>query len=634
MMVVVAFWTTIASAQDAGSSLAPGESARLYGALPANGRLDLSPDGRYLAREVVHDGRHVLRIDDLEGGGAKLWKPADGASLGRFAWTGDGTLLVVSEKLAVSRRRSRDPRAGRSKLYYAFFQEQRPQVLTPDARPVARMTFRRLGQIKAFSLLSEPELTSGALPVFVDTENAGRYGEVFRPAVVDLSTGHAAFGAPPVEARGFYSYWGSPDGGTQLARHADEAGAVRYYLRHAEGRWQGLPRSALEGMDVLAVVGPDRILVRVPEKGVFAYDPVSASRGEAIYEGSATGLVWSDDRRSVVGVWTRSGVVFLDERAETAHREATAALGSPARPVDASHDGRVRIIATGGAEPTTYHLLRDGTVVDSFPTYPQIAARSPALVRTLSYAARDGLTIEAFLSAPPNADPADLPLLVMPHGGPATHDTADFDAWREHFVAIGFAVFQPNFRGSTGYGDAFRDAGRRGWGTSMQADIVDGVRHLAANGLADEARAVILGASYGGYAALMGTLDETPYRCAVAINGVSDLLGMIGAEQTGTAFAYWTDHIGYGALDDTELMRRSPLRRTGEIDVPVLLIHAVLDTTVLKGQSAAMERALREAGGEVEAIYLDESDHYLPVQTERIRALSEAATFLKACVAD
>jgi dipeptidyl aminopeptidase/acylaminoacyl peptidase len=143
----------------------------------------------------------------------------------------------------------------------------------------------------------------------------------------------------------------------------------------------------------------------------------------------------------------------------------------------------------------------------------------PLEVRRINYAAADGMQIPAYLTLPRGREPKNLPLIVLPHGGPAARDTADFDWWSQALADQGYAVLRPNYRGSV-LGERFLAAGFGEWGRKMQTDLSDGVRFLAKEGIADPSRVCIVGASCGGYAALAGvTLDPGVYRCAVSEPG-------------------------------------------------------------------------------------------------------------------
>ncbi|OYU15427.1 MAG: peptidase S9 [Alphaproteobacteria bacterium PA4] len=273
--------------------------------------------------------------------------------------------------------------------------------------------------------------------------------------------------------------------------------------------------------------------------------------------------------------------------------------------------------------------------------YPGIPADAVNTVVPFRYKAADGLEIPAYLTLPPGikdmAAARKLPLVVFPHGGPEDHDTPGFDWWAQAMASRGYAVLQPQFRGSTGFGAAHREAGFGEWGRKMQTDLSDGVRKLAADGQIDPARVCIVGASYGGYAALAGpTLDPGIYRCAAAVAGVSDLRRMLQSEisdQNGSrkndTLRYWQRFMGAKSSDDPALDAISPARLAARVKVPVLLVHGKDDTVVRFDQSTTMERALRQAGAQVELVTLPGEDHYLSRPATRIAMLNAVVTFIE-----
>jgi dipeptidyl aminopeptidase/acylaminoacyl peptidase len=194
-------------------------------------------------------------------------------------------------------------------------------------------------------------------------------------------------------------------------------------------------------------------------------------------------------------------------------------------------------------------------------------------------------------------------------------------------------VLRPQFRGSTGFGDAFRRAGYRQWGARMQDDVTDGVKAMIADGIADAHRICIVGGSYGGYAALAGAaLTPDLYRCAISVNGVADLPAMIGwvKAQNGAesdSLAYWISNIG--SPFDRQVIARSPVNGADRIRIPVLLMHGVDDTVVPIGQSESMARALAAAGRPFEFIRLPGEDHWLSRSETRLRVLTEIEAFIK-----
>jgi dipeptidyl aminopeptidase/acylaminoacyl peptidase len=296
---------------------------------------------------------------------------------------------------------------------------------------------------------------------------------------------------------------------------------------------------------------------------------------------------------------------------------------------------RVAVLIEKPAEAPVFYFVdygaKSAAIINEH--YPQLVGAKLAPVRTFDYAARDEYALFGYLTLPPDAEAKNLPMVVMPHGGPESRDDAGFDYRAQFLASRGYAVFQPQFRGSSGFGAAHADAGRRQWGMRMQDDVTDGVKSLIAQGIADPKRICIVGGSYGGYAALAGAAF-TPelYACAVSINGVTDLPNFIGyiTRQGGdesNALYYWRDHIG--PPTDAQVIAKSPARNVSAIRAPILLLHASQDTTVPITQSQAMARALTAANKKFQFIELPGDDHFLSSSTTRVRALSELEKFLE-----
>ncbi|HEY7377978.1 MAG TPA: S9 family peptidase [Steroidobacteraceae bacterium] len=286
--------------------------------------------------------------------------------------------------------------------------------------------------------------------------------------------------------------------------------------------------------------------------------------------------------------------------------------------------------------PSVYYLVdfstRKADIVGE--EYPALTGLKLGEVRPITYKARDGKEIPAYLTLPPSGGEKNLPLVVLPHGGPDYRDNYTFD-WLAQFMASrGYAVLQPQFRGSSGFGEAWREAGFRQWGLLMQDDVTDGVKALIEQGVADATRVCIVGASYGGYAALAGaTFTPELYRCAASIGGVSDLPEILGyvqqhyGEESDT-LAYFQQSIG--SAFDPQVVARSPARSAAQVKAPILLIHATNDTVVPSTQSELMAKALRKENKTVELVKLPGEDHWLSQTATRVQVLEELDKFLAA----
>lgn len=290
----------------------------------------------------------------------------------------------------------------------------------------------------------------------------------------------------------------------------------------------------------------------------------------------------------------------------------------------------------GDAGSYAYADFSTGAVVPVASNYPKLPEEWISAKKAIDYKAADGLNIHAYLSLPPNLsdnDAKNLPLIVLPHGGPEARDYIDFDWQAQCLASRGYAVLQPNFRGSTGYGQAFIDASHGEFGRKMQTDLSDGVRYLASKGIIDPKRVAILGASYGGYAALAGaTLDPGVYRCAVSVAGVADTRSFIsfladisGNDTRSSRVLSWKQLVGdQKGWDDI-----SPARQAAKAYCPILMFHGTDDTVVPIDQSQRMERALKAAGKDVQLITYKGQDHWETVGPARIDMMKTALDFLQ-----
>lgn len=248
-----------------------------------------------------------------------------------------------------------------------------------------------------------------------------------------------------------------------------------------------------------------------------------------------------------------------------------------------------------------------------FETMPALDGHTLAATKPVTYTARDGLVIPAYLTLPSGVEPRNLPFVIMPHGGPWARDDYGFDPWVQLLANRGYAVLQPNFRGSVGYGKAFLNASTEQWGVgAMQHDLTDGVRWAVAEGIADPKRIAIMGGSYGGYATLAG-IAFTPdlYACAVDIVGPSNVATLFESMPP-----YWKVRkvrwrLRVGDVEgDAEFNRRiSPLFHADAIRAPLLIGHGANDPRVKLSESEAIAAALRERNLPVTLVVYPDEGH-------------------------
>ncbi|MBS0472341.1 MAG: S9 family peptidase [Proteobacteria bacterium] len=413
-------------------------------------------------------------------------------------------------------------------------------------------------------------------------------------------------------------HWGNPRdfdaegdrGASIIALNPDGSDLVRWRER---GRTELALLDRLSGAD-------DGVLYANP-----TYDVSEVIRDE--WTGRVIGAAYIDDRPEFV---------YFDKDRQTLQSDIDKAFpGQIAHAVSLTRDGRTAIVeAEAPTMPPAYYYLDRSTdrATPIASEYPGLTSADLGEMRPYDYEARDGAKIHGFLTTPPGRkDAKGLPLVVMPHGGPDARDAIGFDWWAQFLANRGYAVFQPNYRGSTGYGRAYQAAGFQQWGLRMQDDITDGVKALIADGTANAKRICIVGASYGGYAALAGaTFTPDLYACAVSFAGVSDLDRMLTEEKHSFGdhsgvVSFWESRIG---IDEAKLDAVSPALHADQVKIPILLMHGKLDTTVRIAQSEAERDALQRAGKSVSLVVFDTDDHYLSLAATRNAMLSTLERFL------
>lgn len=370
---------------------------------------------------------------------------------------------------------------------------------------------------------------------------------------------------------------------------------------------------------------------------IYEYDLRAKKLGELVYahpEVDVDGLF-----RSPAGDWRVLGIRyttdspqihFLDEAAEreraALHRAFEQEFGQAVQiyPRSYSKDGNRQILhVSADTQPPTYFAY-DRKLKQLFPLIderPDIRREQLSETKRVTYQARDGLAIPAYLTLPRGHEAKDLPLVMLIHGGPWARDLIQWDAEVQLFASRGFAVLQPNFRGSSGLGTPHLEAGYREWGQKIQDDITDGVKWAVAQGFADADRVGIYGGSFGGYATLAGLAKTHElYRAGAAYASVTDIEFLLQDDQWYSWGYDWHETMVGGERGDKERLRAaSPLRNVARIRAPVLLGHGVDDQRVHVRQSQRMADALKRDGKQYEYLEFPDEIHGFVLEANRVR---------------
>ncbi len=610
-----------------------------YGDLPAIESAEISPSGAYTAMLMTSGGERIVSVLDVAGKPVRQFAIGD-AKVRNIEWVGDTAILLIRSETGNTGKRY-----GRRKQEWL-----RANVLPlAPAAPVVSVFAdqqRIANAIIGYHGIRQVEgRWKGYFGGFRKGRASGKQAQILdgAPALyeVDLLTGDAQQVAYPSEYPNLRDWLPGPDGkvAAQMTVHAETG----KWKLEADGRTiaEGEEANGSASLTGFGATGDSVIYA------YFDQSEGTVKRFEVPLAGGASVRVYDEliDRYIIDPVTGRvMGAVTDDGEAKMASPERQAALARVIALYDGKHfdiqdytpDLSTVLVRTSGSyDSGTFYRVDSATGERALLGLerPAIQGQAIGTVETFDYTAQDGLEIEAILTLPPQnilgREAKNLPVLVFPHGGPTAHDDPVFDWWAQAFASRGYAVLQPNFRGSTNRDATFRSAGDGEWGGKMLTDMSDGLAALAEAGIADPDRACIMGASYGGYAALAGvTVQNGIYRCAVAVNAVTDLRPMFRSELTGRRDIF-TRGIERLVGENTDLDAISPYRLARRADAPVLVIHGRDDTRVPYSQGAGMADALKDAGKTVAFVTLEGEDHFLSNAETRKRMLAEAVAFVE-----
>ena len=358
------------------------------------------------------------------------------------------------------------------------------------------------------------------------------------------------------------------------------------------------------------------------KSGIFKFDVNNAEEGELIFEHDevdVSGLMYSRKRKVITGVSytvAKSEMVFFDKWRENIQEKLEEKLPGYEVGITSFSKDETKAVVVSYSDKSRgtyyYYDVEKNQLTELGEISPWLNENNMAEMKPVKYQSRDGLTIHGYLTLPKGSNGKNLPVVVNPHGGPWARDTWGYRSEIQFLANRGFAVFQMNFRGSTGYGREFWERSFKEWGKSMQDDITDGVNWLIDEGIADPKRIAIYGASYGGYATLAG-LTFTPdlYACGVDYVGVSSLFTFMESIPP-----YWElyrtmlyEMVGHPEKDKDLLSSASPLLHIDKIKVPLFIAQGANDQRVKKSESDQIVEALQKAGVDVPYMVKDNEGH-------------------------
>lgn len=618
---------------------APQPPLEAYGALPFVSDVDLSPDGQSFAAIVNMDGRSLLLVQEIESGERRLAMDISEDKQRGVSFFGNDYLILRSS-LTTRANNARDDYEYSGAVSIHIETQESEQLLyrTRDLHPRQGGLGRMVGRNTAENLVY--------MPAYVGDSNAPRLNLFSNE--IDRSTGRT------VELGSTHTIdWFVGADGEAIAREDFNGRAETYQVySYLDGRdliyerteSPILPISLMaltEDLDGLYFVGTGLQEGAYDELYRLGFDG-SVTKTDFGRADADIASVYTDDSRRLQGVrytgFTPS-YRFVDETLQANVDALMAAFPGPMESILTWSDDMNRILFRGFDGQAVDHYYVYDAASDEFMSIAgarnDIAPEAVAISAAIEYPARDGLTIPAIATFPLTTAQPPYPTIIMPHGGPASYDRIDFDWMAQFFANRGYLVFQPNFRGSAGFGLDFQAAGDGEWGRAMQHDITDGLDYLIGEGVTDPERVCIVGASYGGYAALAGgAFTPDRYACVVSIGGISDVEELIDDERRdqGRRFgslAYLERIVSKGDTSRDRLREVSPVDHAEAFQAPVLLIHGKDDTVVRIEQSERMDRALRRADKEVEFIKLDGEDHWLSTGETRIATLRAMDEFVR-----
>ena len=604
-----------------------------FGNLPQTKQLKLSPNGKSLAFIREHQGQTLIGVADLVNGGSNYIVRTDNQKfkIGWFRWANDQTLLISSD-YPVSRRGVKYTETRLMKIGIEAGAEIEPVVVTKKNEHVSQF------QDNIIDILpNEPNHFLMALDL-----KSPNYPSVYK---IDLNSKRIR--------KLIYSSKSNIRDWLTDRQHRVRLGIGRdetsiffrlYDLQTEE--WRNIWHYEIFDAPDISPLGfglnPNELYIRADHNGRYAIfkvdllDPKLSrelvfSDPDYDVEGS---LIYSRKTNDVIGVYhgeADDSKVYFDKSYASFQKALNKAIPDSYNNISSfsSDENKYILFSSNWQTPGAYYIgdRTKGTLDFVSEQYPLLREVELSTKQKIVYKAKDGTEIEAYVTLPMKNVKDLNAAIVIPHGGPMARNYSGFDWFSQFFASRGYTIIEPNFRGSSGYGFEFEMASIKNWGGVMQDDLADAAMWLVDQQKIDKNKICIVGASYGGYAAMMAAVKQQDvFKCAASFAGVSDLEFLLVKARKFTNYKVVKKQIG---SDSDFLEKASPINYAEKINTPLLLIHGENDRVVDVTHSRNMFDELEDEGKLVEYIELADGNHYLEIEKNRLLTLSKIEAFLE-----
>jgi len=599
-----------------------------FAELPIIGGPLLSPDGTRIAARYTDGTTDRIGVWSVGGGETRQLRSLIAPNTASFQWAGNGRLLINMTSLVIL-------------VGFAIIPIPVRRVVSYDVETAGGRALGSGGGLADEVIFTDPD---GRYVLLSSQTSLSASPSVHR---VDLATGASV--EVQRSRRGVWSWFADSQGVVRVGVDYGER-RTRIYYRASPGEQLRLvdnDRAIRDDsvVDLIRFVDDTSrgIVVTNSETGRFAiydYDFATDTRGATLFEhpevdvttpifardGTLEGVFYETDRPRTH--WIDPELASIQASIDRTFRGKTNQI------LNSSRDGNRLLISSSGADdPGTYYVYdRRARRMETFASpFDGLHELSFAPVRGVSYQSRDGLTIRGYLTLPPGRGERALPLVVLPHGGPFLRDGWLFDQEVQFLANRGYAVLQPNFRGSTGYGKDFVERGYGQLGAGMIDDMEDGIDWLVREGIADRGRVCMMGSSYGGYAALWAaTRSPERFRCAISWAGPTDLRSLVRYDTNVFVPRRYVREFRnrIEGEERTDLNAISPLRQQQRLRVPVLIGHGENDIVVPVDHTRRLVQALQRRNAVHESVVYQKAGHGFTLAGERADWFRRVEAFL------